>query len=84
MSHTLVFKYFPKVFDFFQIFFQIHCQYQHFFFTVTCNACQTDYRNALQLHPTVLITDEGFPHGPAAVTTSQRMDDHRSISPFVL
>ena len=40
------------------IVFEIHCRYEHFFFTITCNACQTDYLNALQLHPTVLITDE--------------------------
>ena len=36
----------------------IYCQYQHFFFTLTYNTCQTNYLNALQLHATVLITDE--------------------------
>ena len=45
-TQVIVFKHFPKVFDFsnyFQILSQTHCQYQHFCFKITCNACQTDY-----------------------------------------
>ncbi|KAK2185146.1 hypothetical protein NP493_245g01040 [Ridgeia piscesae] len=43
---VFILKYLLKVFDIFKYFkinVQIHCQYQHFCFMITCNACQTDY-----------------------------------------
>ena len=54
-----VFRYFPKVFDilkFIQLLFQNDslCQYQHFCFTITCNACHTDYLHCIS--PNQLIS----------------------------